>query len=143
MWHPHSLTGPEKELKCIALRVNCAREVPPLLLDLDVRFISPPGVRCWLHRGGDIVAQVQAHRTGPTVHGRVIDVQSAFQHHFFQIAVTQRRAQIPAQAQENEVGLKVTPCERMLALVAHEKDPLGFVFIHCSRPAFYLQHYST
>jgi len=50
----------------------------------------------------------------PAVNRGVIDMQSAFQHHRFQIAVAQRIPQIPTDAQENDVGLEMTPFERLL-----------------------------
>lgn len=37
-----------------------------------------------------------------------------FEHDFFQIAVAQSRAKVPADAQKNEVGLEVTPFEWVL-----------------------------
>jgi hypothetical protein len=55
----------------------------------------------------------------------MIHGQPTLQHHFFEIPITERIAQIPPDAQENDIGLKVTPFERILALIAHEGNLFG------------------
>ena len=42
----------------------------------------------------------------------MVDVETSFPHHFFEVAVAERVAQIPAQAQENNLGFEVPPFER-------------------------------
>jgi hypothetical protein len=50
----------------------------------------------------------------PTIDGGMIHLQPPFQHHFLEIAVAERVAQVLAHAQQNDIGLEMTPFERML-----------------------------
>jgi hypothetical protein len=43
----------------------------------------------------------------------MIDCEVALLHHFFEIAIAESIAQIPANAQENTLGLIVTPLEEI------------------------------
>src|SRR6266446_7051037 len=47
-------------------------------------------------------------------------LQSPFPHHFFQISVTERVAQVPPDTQENDLSFEVTPFERVL--LVHENN---------------------
>ena len=76
----------------------------------------------------------------PAVNGTMIDMQTPLQHDLFEVPITQRISQIPPHAQQNDVGLEVTPFEGILALVAHKWEPLLLVSVHSSRSAFYLRH---
>jgi hypothetical protein len=69
-------------------------------------------------------APIKLRRIGldPTRDRGVIHTQSPFQHDFFEISVAERIAQIPANAQQKNVGLEVAPFERILAVVAHNGD---------------------
>src|SRR6266496_3018711 len=60
----------------------------------------------------------------PAEDRRVIDMQSPFPHHLFQITIAERIPQIPADAQQNDLRLKMTPFER--TWVAHNGTPLVF-----------------
>ena len=44
--------------------------------------------------------------------GGVIDVQSPLAHHLLQVSVAERIPQVPADTQQNNLGLEVTPFER-------------------------------
>jgi hypothetical protein len=46
----------------------------------------------------------------------MIHLQSPFPHHFLQVAVAQGVAQIPTHAEENNLGFKVTPFQRILLI---------------------------
>src|SRR6266496_3033967 len=52
----------------------------------------------------------------PPINGRVINIQPSFSHHLFQITIAQRRAQIPSDAQENDIRLEMAPFKRILAI---------------------------
>jgi hypothetical protein len=43
----------------------------------------------------------------------MIDREVALSHHFFEVAITEDIAQIPASAQENNLGFIVTPLEEI------------------------------
>jgi len=68
----------------------------------------------------------------------MIDTESTFQHHFFQLSITQWIPQVPPYAQENHVGLEMSPFERLL--LCHNVSS-GFYFsTHFTRSASFLQH---
>jgi hypothetical protein len=50
----------------------------------------------------------------PTVDRGMIDMQTTFQHDFFEISITQCIPQIPPDTQQNNLSLEMTPFERML-----------------------------
>lgn len=50
----------------------------------------------------------------PAVDRGMVHLQTTFQHHFFEITVAERIAQVPSDAQENDVGLEMMPFERVL-----------------------------
>jgi hypothetical protein len=50
----------------------------------------------------------------PTKDRGVIDVQLSFEHHLLQITIAERRAHIPAYAQQHDLGFKMAPFERGL-----------------------------
>src|SRR6266700_4950608 len=59
--------------------------------------------------GDGIAGQVQAQSVGrKPINRRMIDLQSSFPHHFFEISIAERIAKIPANTEENEVRLEVT-----------------------------------
>lgn len=47
----------------------------------------------------------------PTIDRRVVDRKPPLSHHFFQVPVAQSIAEVPSYAQENNVGLEMTPFE--------------------------------
>jgi hypothetical protein len=59
----------------------------------------------------------------------MIHMQATLQHHLFEIPIAERIAQIPANTEENEVGLEMTPLERVLALLAHNGGPLVLLYL--------------
>jgi hypothetical protein len=52
----------------------------------------------------------------------VIDVQTPFEHHLLQVAIAQRIPQVPANAEQNDLGLEMTPFERIL--LDHDEELL-------------------
>ena len=48
----------------------------------------------------------------PAINRGMIDAQTALGHHFFEIAIAERITKIPANTQENDISLEVTPCGR-------------------------------
>ena len=51
--------------------------------------------------------QFRSVTLNPTIDGRMIDRESPFPHHFFEVAIAECIAQIPAHTQQNEVGLEM------------------------------------
>jgi len=60
----------------------------------------------------------------PAVDRRVINMQSSLAHHLLQILVTERIPEVPADTQQNNLGLEVTPFERCGGI--HESNPSRF-----------------
>jgi hypothetical protein len=56
-----------------------------------------------------IFSPIPTHTAGRNGMRRVIDGQAAFIHHFFEVAVTEGVAQLPAHAEKDDLGLIVTP----------------------------------
>jgi hypothetical protein len=50
----------------------------------------------------------------PTIDRRMIHQDPSLSHEFFHITITQNIAQVPTQAEQNNVGLEVTPFEGIL-----------------------------
>jgi hypothetical protein len=66
--------------------------------------------------------QFRCRGLNPPVDRGVIDTEPTFQHDLFKVSVAERIAKIPANTQENDVRLEVTPLKRILAVMAHEGD---------------------
>src|SRR6266700_3699587 len=49
----------------------------------------------------------------PAKDGTMIHAQPSFDHHFFQIPIAERIAQVPAHAQKNDLSVEMTPFERV------------------------------
>ncbi len=73
----------------------------------------------------------------PAIDRGMIHVQTPFEHHLFEIAIAQCVAQIPSHAQKNEIGLEVTPFERVR--LDHGEFSFSF-FLECNRSVSFLQH---
>src|SRR5258707_9723746 len=48
----------------------------------------------------------------PTIDRCMIDVQAPLEHHLFQISVAERIPEVPADTEQNDLGLEVAPFER-------------------------------
>jgi hypothetical protein len=68
----------------------------------------------------------------PAVDRRVVNAQSALGHHLFEIAVAERIPQVPADTQQNDLGLKMTPFER--TRIAHARNSSAVLEIKQSLP---------
>jgi len=56
----------------------------------------------------------------PAVNGGMVHLQTPFPHPLFPVAIAERIPQVPAYAQQNDLGFKVTPFERVR--LVHEKN---------------------
>jgi hypothetical protein len=72
---------------------------------------------------------------------RVIDLQTPFPHDFFEISVTECRAQIPAHTQQNDLCLEVTPFEQIRVVAAHEGNLFRSFLLTLADQLPFLQHY--
>lgn len=104
----------EKEIECVSLRIDGSVEIDSRPFHLDGGLIDPPGASGRLQIGMARPFQLRSIVLDPAVNRRMIDMQPAFPHHFFQITLAQRIAEVPTHAQENGVSLKMTPFEGIL-----------------------------
>jgi len=68
----------------------------------------------------------------PTRDGTVIDRESPLPHHLFQVAIAERVPQVPAHAEQDDLGFEMTPFER--AWIAHEGNSSVVLEIKQSLP---------
>ena len=80
----------EQELERVPMRVDCPIEVHPLLFDLDVRFIDAPGVVGDLEVWPASLLQFWGIPLNPPIDRAMINMQTVFGHHLFQVSVAQR-----------------------------------------------------
>jgi hypothetical protein len=104
----------QEKLECVPLRIHSPVEVKPDLLDFNIRLIHFPGVVAGFEMRSATLLQFGGILLNPAVDRGVIDVQTPLEHHLLQVTVAQSIAQVPPDAQENDVGLEVTPFERVL-----------------------------
>ena len=69
----------------------------------------------------------------PAPYGDVVHQQAAFHHHLFQVAVAERVAQIPPNAQDDDHVLEVSPSEQRRAVLAHASPYQICLRVFCNR----------
>ena len=71
----------------------------------------------------------EAYRWTRAKDGRIVNLQSPFQHDYFQVSIAERiLAEAPTNAQEHDICLEMTPFEQMLWL--HEWESSTFERSH-------------
>jgi len=111
--------GRQQKIDCVAGRINGSVQVSPLTPDPDIRFIDPPGSVWMPHLTTKPLIQNGRIVLDPAPYGDVVHQQAAFHHHLFQVAVAERVAQIPPNAQDDDHVLEVPPSEQRRAVLAH------------------------
>ena len=120
----------EEEIERVPLRIKGSIEVHPLLFHLDVRLVHKPRVVRGFEVGPTALLQFWCIALDPAIDRRMINVQAPFEQHLFQIAVAQSISEVPADAQQNDVGLEMTPFERMLVKTYPYPGNLGQLMGH-------------
>src|SRR5712671_5236917 len=69
----------------------------------------------------------------PAPYGDVVHQQAAFHHYLFQVAVAERVAQIPPNAQDDDHVLEVSPSEQRRAVLAHASRYQICLRVFCNR----------
>ena len=77
-----------------------------------ISFVGPPRAIRGFHLAADSLVQFRCVALHPSLHRDVVDRQIALGHQFFQIAITQRKPQVPAYAEHNDLVLKMPPLEQ-------------------------------
>ncbi len=94
------------------MRIHSAIEIRPHLLHFDVGLIDAPRVIRRFEMGSASLLQFWCIVLHSAVDRGVIDVETALEHHFLQISIAERIAQIPAYAEQNNLSFNMTPFER-------------------------------
>jgi len=95
---PRVSFGAKHEVNRLAGGIDRAVEVILLPFDFDVGLIDAVGVAGQSQVRTNSFLQFRSICLNPPVNGRMIDREAAFLHHFFEIAITEGVAQIPADA---------------------------------------------
>lgn len=104
----------QEKLSCVALRVDCSIEVDPLFFYLDGGLIHFPGVVAGFEVRPTALLQFRGVALHSARDGGVINRMPSLNHHFFEVAIAQSVSEVPAHTQQNDVGLEMTPLERIL-----------------------------
>src|SRR5712692_5588932 len=115
----------QEELKRVPLGIDGPVEIGPDFLDFDVGLVHAPGVVAGFEVRSTTLLQFRRIALHPAIDRGMIDRESTFSHHFFEVTIAECIAEIPTNAQENDVGLKMTPLEGML--LVHEGDSSAFL----------------
>src|SRR6266568_1697324 len=102
----------QEKFQRISLRIYRAIEVHPHFFHLDVRLIDAPRVVGHFKMGSAALLQFRCVALVPTVDGGVIDLETSLEHDLFQISIAQWITKVPPDAEQNDLGLEVTPFER-------------------------------
>jgi hypothetical protein len=113
----------QEKLQRVPLRIDRPVEVHPGFSDFDVGFIHFPGIVAGFQVRPTAFVELWGVSLYPTIDGGMIDRESALDHHLFQVTVAERIPEVPTDAQENDLGFKVTPFERTRVL--HEGNSFG------------------
>ena len=111
--------GAEQKFQRVSPRIYGAIEVHPHLFHFHIHFIDAPRVVRSFEVRAASPFQFRCVLLNPAVDRCMIDVQATLPHQFLEVSITQRIAQIPPYAQQNDVCLEMTPFERILTLTAH------------------------
>jgi len=106
----------------LARGVHCPVKIIPPLLDLHVRLIDAIGVVGFTENAATALVEFGRIALYPPKYHGVIDGCPSFSQQFFDIPITQRIAEIPPYATDDDLTSKVTPFEER-GLV-HEKSPV-------------------
>jgi hypothetical protein len=101
------------------LGIDGSGERDPDFFDLDGGLIHSPGIIPGFQMRSASLVQFGSRHLHPTIDGGVIHVEPTFQHHLFEVSITERIAQRPAKTQQNDLRLEMTPREGML--LSHEE----------------------
>jgi hypothetical protein len=112
--------GRQHEIDRVSGRIDGAIQVQPFSRYANVSLVDPPGPIWMAPFPPQSLVQDRRITLYPTPNRDVIHRQTALHHHFFQVAVAQRVAQIPADAQNDDHVLEVPPSAQRWSLLAHE-----------------------
>ena len=103
----------EHKVDRLAGGIDRAIEVIPLPFDFDIGLINTVRVIGWAQMRAASFLQFGGISLNPPIDRRMIDCEVALLHHFFEVAITKGVAHIPAHAEKDDLGLMVSPFERI------------------------------
>src|SRR5450755_1050428 len=112
----------QEKLQRVSLGIDRPVEVHPAFADFDVGLVHLPGVVGGSQMRSASLLQFLGIALAPAVDRRMIHVQSPLPHHLFEVAIAERIPQVPAHAQQDDLGFKMTPFER--TWIAHNSELL-------------------
>lgn len=110
----HIAVGAQPEINCLALSIDGAIEIGPIAPDLHVGFIDAP--RATGLASESIPAPLElGHEPLYPAHDRCVGQgQSTLGHHLNQVTQAQLEAQVPADAQDDDLALEVPALEKIV-----------------------------
>ena len=108
--------GTQEKLERVPKGIDRPVQVRPCSFDLDGGFIDAPGICGGFEVWPAAFLQFRGVALHPAVDRGVVNLQPAFEHHFLQITVAERVAQVPPDTQQNDLGFEMTPFERTRVL---------------------------
>ena len=103
----------QSEIYSVAVPVDCAIQVDPSSSNPHVRLIHPPGSARRTCEAVLALLKLRNIALHPTQNRGVRKMQTTFRHHFDQITQAQLVAQVPANAQSNDLPVEVPPCKEL------------------------------
>jgi hypothetical protein len=105
--------GTKKKFQGVSLGIDGAIQIHPRLFHFHIGLIDAPRVVRRFEMRSASFLQFRCVVLDPAIDRRVIDMQSSLCHHLLQISVAKRIPEVPAYTEQNNLGLKVTPFERV------------------------------
>jgi hypothetical protein len=115
----------QEKLERIPLGIHCSVEIHPDFLHFNVRLIHFPGVVAGFQTRSASFVELWAIVLDSTIDRGMIDRESALGHHFLKISITERIAQVPTNAQQNDLGFEMTPFKWSLVLHQGNSSAVG------------------
>ena len=92
--------GPEHKIQRVTVGINAPVQIVPDPADTHVRLVDSIRIRGASQERPAPCVDLRRIALHPSVDRRMVDRKTPFAHHFFEIAVTHRIAQVPPNATE-------------------------------------------
>jgi hypothetical protein len=98
-------------IDCTPAAVDRSEQIQPFTADLNIRLIDSPRATRVALIPADQLLQLRSVLLDPTVDRGVMNFEATLLHHLRQVPIANVELQVPAHAQQNELGRKVTSLE--------------------------------
>jgi hypothetical protein len=103
--------GAEQKFQGVSLGIDGAIQIYSDLFHFYIRLIDAPRVVGHLEMWSAARLQFGCEVLHSAIDHGVIDMQSPFEHHLLQVSIAKRTPEVPPDAEQHNLGLKVTPFE--------------------------------